>query len=102
MRESIVTLVALLALGIAVVGASAQECNEYTRLDRLPDSFVVIEGGALPQFKMEHVSASDGVCTCDNQPEVDRVTGTLTPEGVNWSCRLADTNESKTVERGKE
>ena len=90
---------ATLASHAAIAAASAQECEKYQSLRSLPDGFVQIAAAEL--VKGEFFVLTDGVCTCDNLPAVNRGVNKPAPQGVNWACRAADSDERAAVsERG--
>ena len=84
------------ALAIAVAaGACAAEsnCDQYSRLDQLPDRFKEIGRGEVGGTPIEIVVATDGACTCDNAPKVARALRKPAPQGINWACREAAPDE---------
>jgi len=91
----------LLALSASTGGAFAQECEKYEASEDLPHGFREIASGLFPEFKAEFFEFSDGVCTCDNWPFVNRVAGKPAPERVNWACRAATAEESTEVDKGR-
>ena len=77
--------------------ATEQGCDRYATLKRLPDSFEEIASalfaGGLGLFVL-----TDGACTCDNRPALDREWGKPAPQNVNWSCRTATPDERRHYE----
>jgi len=74
--------------------APEQSCDRYATLKRLPDSFEEIASG-LFVGGLELFVLTDGTCTCDNMPAVDRKRGKSAPQNVNWSCRKATPDERR-------
>jgi hypothetical protein len=74
--------------------ADEQSCDRHATLERLPDSFEEIASG-LFAGGLEHFVRTDGTCTCDNMPAVDRKRGKPAPQNVNWSCRTAAPDERR-------
>jgi hypothetical protein len=87
-----ISTVALLLVACATP-TLAQDCELYTSLGQLPSGFEMIAGGDLG--KAELFVLSDGVCTCMNQPAVDRELGKSLVSGANWSCRPATPDEHR-------
>ena len=73
--------------------AAEQSCDRYATLKRLPDSFEEIASADL--IRAELFVLTDGTCTCDNGPAVDRKFGKSVPQNVNWSCRNATPDERR-------
>jgi hypothetical protein len=69
-----------------------QSCDRYATFKRLPDSFEEIASGLLAGG-LEFFVLTDGACTCDSRPAVDRKRGKPAPQNVNWSCRKATPDE---------
>jgi hypothetical protein len=80
---------------VAAIGTAANSvapiCNQYSTLNRLPDSFEEIGRGDLGYAEV--FVLSDGVCACDNTPSIDRRRGKPVLADVNWSCRAATSDE---------
>jgi len=74
--------------------AAEQSCDRYATLKRLPDSFEEIASG-LFAGGLELFVLTDGTCTCDNMPAVDRKRGKPAPQNVNWSCRTSTPHERR-------
>jgi len=68
-------------------GAAEQSCDRYAALQRLPDRFQEIASGDVG--KVEFFVLTDGSCTCDNTPAIDRTRGKPGARNVNWSCHVA-------------
>jgi hypothetical protein len=76
----------------SLAGATAAAaCEQYIAAERLPGGFVEIASGDLG--KAELFMLTDGTCTCDNLPAVSRVLGKPVQDGVNWTCRVASSDE---------
>ena len=75
--------------------AAEQSCDRYAALRRLPGSFEEIASADL--VKAELFVLTDGTCTCENMPAVNRKLGKPAPDGINWSCREATSEERDTV-----
>ena len=86
MRAIALAIFAMAASPGAVVAAE-QGCDRYAALRRLPSSFEEIASADL--VKAELFVLTDGTCTCENMPAVNRKLGKPAPDGINWSCRLA-------------
>jgi hypothetical protein len=76
-----------------LVAAAQQRCDRYAALIRLPDAFEEIASGDL--VGAELFVLTDGVCTCDNTPAIDRWLGKRASAGINWSCRAATPDERR-------
>ena len=85
------TAVAAVIAGTA--SASEQSCDRYAALDRLPDRFEEIASGDLG--KAEFFVLTDGRCTCDNTPAVNRKLGRPAIQQFNWSCHVATPDERR-------
>jgi hypothetical protein len=77
----------------AAANAADQDCDRYAALQRLPDRFEEIASSDLG--KVEFFILSDGRCTCDNAPAVNRQLGKPAPQNVSWSCRVATPDERR-------
>jgi hypothetical protein len=86
----VVNLSSVLAIAVAT-GAYAAEsnCDQYSRLDQLPDRFKEIGRGEIGGTPIEIVVATDRTCSCNNVPKINRALGKPAEQGVNWSCRQA-------------
>ena len=85
----------VLAAAIAIVPSAAeQSCDRYAALKRLPDRFEEVASGVLAGG-LELFVLTDGTCTCDNTPVVDRMRGKPPPQNVNWSYRKATPDERR-------
>jgi hypothetical protein len=89
---SISTISLAAAIG-AASSAVEQSCDRYAALNRLPDRFEEIASGDFG--KAELFVLTDGTCTCDNKPAVDRVLGKPAPKDVNWLCNTATAEERR-------
>ena len=78
------------AIGI-VAGAAELSCDRYAMFKRLPDSFKMIGSAILPRAEL--FILTDGACTCENTPAVDRKLGKSVPQDLNWRCRKAIPDE---------
>ena len=93
MTVSIVSSIALVGI-VGVVPATIKVgCDRYAALDRLPNRFEEIASGDLG--KAEVFVFTDGTCTCDNKPAVDRRLGKPTSQTSKWSCRAATRDERR-------
>jgi hypothetical protein len=77
---------------VVAADAHAQVCNQYVALERLPDRFVEVASGLLTGG-VELFVYSDGRCTCDNTPYVERKLGKPATKSGLWSCREATADE---------
>jgi hypothetical protein len=77
----------------AVVLAAQANCGRYESHVGLPARFAEIARGSLGEVEM--IVLSDGRCTCENGPAVDRFFGRAPPRGLNWSCRRASAEERR-------
>ena len=93
MRGLLATTCVLSVASPAVVLAAQPNCGRYESHVGLPDRFVEIARGSLGHVEM--VWFSDGRCTCENGPAVDRFFGRAAPRGVNWSCRRASAEDRR-------
>jgi hypothetical protein len=94
-----VRLVGILSIAVAAAIATAtnaaeESCDRYAGLKRPPpDQFEEI---AIADFGVAELFVlSDGKCTCDNRPAVARALGKPAPENINWSCRVATSDERR-------
>jgi hypothetical protein len=95
---------------IGTANAAEPSCDQYSTLRRLPDRFMQVMSAQLGRApgsgkptSAELFVLTDGVCTCENQPSVDRYFyGKDVPAGVNWSCRAADSDDREYVEQQQE
>jgi hypothetical protein len=84
-----------LAMPIAIAASTAEpNCSRYAAMRRLPVEFEEIASADLVGGA-ELFILTDGSCTCDNKPAVDRRLGKPAPIGVNWSCRPAAPDERR-------
>jgi|SRR5712675_269811 hypothetical protein len=79
----------------APASAAEQNCDRYAVLEWLPNPFEEIARGQLAWIRIEFVVLTDGTCTCDNTPKVDRALGKPAPQNVNWVCRDATPDERR-------
>ena len=93
MRVLSISAIALAAAFGASPITAEQSCDRYAALNRLPDRFEEIASGDLG--KVEFFVLTDGTCTCENKPAIDRVLGRPTPKDVNWSCHIATAEERR-------
>jgi len=77
--------------------AQAQNCDQYVALKRLPDRFAEV-ASALLTSGLEIFVLSDGRCTCDNTPAVNRRLGKPAPQSDDWVCREATADERRSFE----
>jgi len=77
--------------------ADEQACDRHATLKRLPDSFEEI-ASALFADGLELFVLTDGACTCDSMPALNRKWGKPAPQNVNWSCRAATPEERRHYE----
>jgi hypothetical protein len=88
----VVCIVGAAAIATAT-SAAGQSCDQYAAFNRLPDRFEQIASGDLG--KAELFVLTDGVCTCDNTPAVNRKLGKPAPQEINWSCHVATPDERR-------
>jgi hypothetical protein len=95
------------ALTVLIGAANAAEpaCSMYSAFKRLPSRFIEVAGGELSAKagsgkpgSVEFFALTDGTCTCENEPWVDRHFGKSVPAGVYWSCHVATGDERKAVQ----
>ena len=82
---------------IAPPSAAEQGCDRYATLKWLPDSFEEI-ASALFDGGVELFVLTDGACTCDNMPALDRKWSQPAPQNITWSCRTATPDERRHYE----
>jgi len=87
-----------LAITVLIGAANAAEpsCGQYSALKRLPDKFMEVASGDLGYAEL--FILSDGVCTCENTPSIDRRRGRVVSTDVNWTCRAATSDEREAVQ----
>jgi hypothetical protein len=92
-RAFLTATCALSVASPAVVVAAPLHCGRYEAHVGLPARFAEIARGSLGEVEM--IVLSDGRCTCENGPAVDRFFGRAAPRGINWSCRKASAEERR-------
>ena len=89
-----IVLATLVCTVIAATTAHATDaCQDYTKLAALPASFKAISRSTIGPATME--IRTDGNCTCNDLPAVQRSLGQSEPDGVNFACEAADPSDSK-------
>ena len=81
-----------LILAIVPAAHAAATCQDYTKLKDLPASFNTISRSAIGPAKME--IKTDGTCTCNDLPAVQRSLGQAEPDGINFACDAADPSDT--------
>ena len=89
---SAVLSVAIVPTAIAA-SAAEPDCIRYAAMRRLPIEFE--ETASADLFGAELFILTDGTCTCDNRPAVDRYLGKPAPKNINWFCRAAASDEQR-------
>jgi hypothetical protein len=99
---AVIALLTSAALAAPVPSADAPPaelgpCDNFSSMRTLPEGFTMVAAGQLSRG-LEFFRLTDGRCTCDNMPSLDRAFGKPSPQGINWKCRMADDDERATAE----
>lgn len=78
---------------LAPVARASDECQGLVGLTELPQDFKTISEAAVGPVPL--TMKSNGHCTCNDTPAVQRRLGQQEPAGVNWACYAADAEDSK-------
>ena len=95
------TTFAVLNLAIPMVIAAStteSDCSRYAAMRGLPADFHEIASADLVGGA-EWFNLTNGTCTCDSQPAVDRHFGKPAPSNINWVCRPATAEEREHVQQ---
>lgn len=87
------TLVAVGLLLATTAAHAADACQDLAQLKDLPADFKTVSRSAIGPAKLE--IKSNGKCTCNDLPAVQRSLGQAQPEGVKWACDRADADDTK-------
>ena len=89
MRVSLIFSMILIANG----ARAADVCQDLVGLNELPKDFKTISAAAIGPVPL--TMKSNGHCTCNDMPTVQRRLGQKEPASVNWACDAADADDAK-------